>query len=66
MAEGQKHPLALVEGATENAAVMQALIDNLIKRGLDPRTCRRFIIDGAMALSKVLRRRYPDPTLSNP
>jgi putative transposase len=29
--EGHKHPLALVEGATENAAVVQALIDNLIE-----------------------------------
>ena len=36
--EGHKHPLALIEGATENAAVVQALIDNLIERGLDPRT----------------------------
>ena len=34
--EGHKHPLALIEGATENAAVVQALIDNLIERGLDP------------------------------
>src|SRR5436305_8253217 len=32
---GDKHPLGLVEGATENAAVVQALIDNLIQRGLD-------------------------------
>ena len=36
MAEGNKHPLGLIEGATENAAVVQALIDNLIERGLDP------------------------------
>ena len=34
--EGHKHPLALIEGATENAAVVQALIDNLIERGLEP------------------------------
>jgi hypothetical protein len=47
--EGHKHPLALVEGATENAAVVQALIDNLIERGLDPKVCRLFIIDGAKA-----------------
>ena len=40
--EGHKHPLGLVEGATENAAVVQALIDNLIERGLDPRICRLF------------------------
>ena len=50
--EGHKHPLGLVEGATENAAVVQALIDNLIERGLDPKVCRLFIIDGAKALSK--------------
>src|ERR1700757_389455 len=30
--EGHKHPLALIEGATENAAVVQALIDNVIGR----------------------------------
>ena len=48
---GDKHPLGLVEGATENTAVVQALIDNLIERGLDPTVCRLFIIDGAKALS---------------
>jgi hypothetical protein len=34
--EGNKHPLALVEGASENAATVQALLDNLVSRGLDP------------------------------
>ena len=53
--EGNKHPLGLVEGATENAAVVQALIDNLIERGLDPKLCRLFIVDGAKALTKVIR-----------
>src|SRR6266700_21649 len=53
--EGKKHPLGLVEGATENAAVAQTLIDNLIERGLDPKVPRLFIIDGAKALSKVIR-----------
>jgi len=57
-ADGRKHPLALVEGATENAAVVQVLIDNLIERGLDPRSCRLFIVDGAKALSKVIRRTF--------
>ncbi len=27
---GDKHPLGLIEGATENAATVQALIDNLV------------------------------------
>jgi putative transposase len=52
---GDKHPLGLVEGATENAAVVQALIDNLIERGLDPKVCRLFIVDGAKALTKAIR-----------
>src|SRR6266545_3363315 len=57
-ADGHKHPLGLIEGATENATVVQALIDNLIERGLDPKVCRLFIIDGAKALSKVIRRTF--------
>ena len=56
--EGHKHPLGLVEGATQNTAVVQALIDNLMERGLDLKVCRLFIIDGAKALSKVIRRTF--------
>lgn len=55
---GQKHPLGVVEGATENAATVQALLDNLIERGLDPEGCYLFIVDGAKALSKALRRTF--------
>src|SRR5204863_878981 len=55
---GVKHPLGLIEGATENAAVAQALIDNLIARGLDPAVPRLFIIDGSKALSKAIRRSF--------
>ncbi|TWI18494.1 mutator family transposase, partial [Bradyrhizobium yuanmingense] len=54
--EGNKHPLALVEGATENAATVQALLDNLVSRGLAPTVPRLFIADGAKALSKAIRR----------
>ena len=55
---GVKHPLGLIEGATENAAVVQALIDDLIARGLDPAVPRLFIIDGSKALSKAIRRSF--------
>src|SRR6202171_3904730 len=55
---GDKHPLGVIEGATENAAVAQALLDNLVGRGLDPTVCRLFIIDGAKALSKAIRKRF--------
>jgi transposase-like protein len=44
-----------VEGATENAATVQALLDNLVDRGLDPAVSRLFIVDGAKALSKAIR-----------
>jgi hypothetical protein len=56
--EKAKHPLAPIEGARENAAVVEPLIDNLIERGLDPKVCPLFIIDGAKALSKVIRRTF--------
>ena len=56
--KGDKHPLGIVEGATENATTVQALIDNLIARGLDPGVPRLFIIDGSKALSKAIRRTF--------
>ena len=56
--EGEKHPLAVMEGATENTAVVQGLLDNLIERGLDPHACRLFIIDGAKALKKAIRNTF--------
>jgi len=55
---GDKHPLGVIEGATENATVVQALLDNLIERGLDPKVCRLFIIDGAKALTKAIRKTF--------
>ena len=57
-AEGNKHPLGVVEGATENATTVQVLLDNLIERGLDPAVCRLFIVDGAKALTKAIRRTF--------
>jgi transposase-like protein len=57
-AAGDKHPLAVVEGATENTATVQALLDILIERGLDPAVCRLFIVDGAKALTKAIRQTF--------
>ena len=37
---------------------VQALIDNLLARGLDPAVPRLFIIDGSKALSKAIRRNF--------
>ena len=55
---GHKHPLGLIEGATENAATVQSLIDDLIARGLNPDAPCLFIVDGAKALSKAIRRTF--------
>jgi putative transposase len=59
---GEKHPLGLVEGATENTATVQALLDNLIERGVDSETVRLFIVDGAKALTKAIRRTFGKDT----
>jgi putative transposase len=61
-AAGAKHPLGVIEGATENAATVQALLDNLVGRGLDPTICRLFIVDGAKALTKAIRRTFGQHT----
>jgi hypothetical protein len=39
---------------------VQALIDDLIERGLDPAAPRLFVIDGSKALSKAIRRSKTD------
>lgn len=53
-AEGHKHVLGLREGATENAVVASALLEDLVKRGLDPKRRRLFVIDGSKALRKAI------------
>ena len=45
-----------------HSAVVQALIDDLIERGLDPAVPRLFIIDGSKALSKAIRRSFGSHT----
>ena len=59
---GEKHILGLVEGATENTAATQALLDKLVERGLDPAVPRLFILDGAKALSKAVRATFGQHT----
>jgi transposase-like protein len=56
--DGRKHVLSLADGATENKAVVQALLDDLVARGLDPATPRLFVVDGAKALSKAIRNTF--------
>ena len=51
---GHKHVLGLREGATENAEVATALLEDLAARGLDAFTRRLFVIDGSKALRKAI------------
>jgi len=51
---GRKHVLGLREGATENAVVVTALLEDLVARGLKPERRRLFIIDGAKALRTAI------------
>jgi len=51
---GEKHPLGLREGATENAAACRALLADLIERGLNPNQAVLVVIDGAKALRKAV------------
>lgn len=56
--KGRKHVLGLWDGATENAIVCQALLDDLIRRGLDPRSLGLCVIDGSKALRVAIRRTF--------
>ena len=57
--DGRKHCLGLWQGATENGAICESLLQDLIDRGLDPKQRRLFIVDGAKALSSVIRKKFP-------
>jgi putative transposase len=53
-ADGHKHVLGMREGATENAEVAKALLEELVARGLNPARRRLFVIDGSKALRKAI------------
>lgn len=52
--EGHKHVLGLRDGASENAAVCTALLEDLVERGVKPGRRRLFVIDGSKALRKAI------------
>ena len=53
--EGEKIPLGLWEGSTENAAVATALLADLVDRGLDTSQGVLVVLDGSKALRKAVR-----------
>jgi transposase-like protein len=60
-AHGFKHPLGVIEGATENAGVVRDLLADLQSRGLDCDRPTLIVIDGSKALAAAVRKvfRYP-------
>lgn len=58
--DGTKTVLGIREGATENAAVVNGLLSELVERGLDFSTPRLYILDGGKALHAAVRRHAGD------
>jgi transposase-like protein len=54
--DGRKTVLGIREGATENAAVVNGLLSELVERGLDFSTPRLYILDGGKALHAAVRK----------
>ena len=52
--QGHKHVLGIREGATENAAVVTALLEDVVARGVDPKRKMLFVIDGSKALRAAI------------
>ena len=53
---GGKQVLGLWQGATENATVCTALLEDLVARGLDPEQRYLFVLDGSKALRAAVEK----------
>jgi putative transposase len=62
--DGTKHPLAVVEGSTENTTVVTALLTGLRDRGLDVTRPILVVIDGAKALAAGVNAIFDQPVLA--
>ena len=56
MASGEKRLLGLRQGATENAAVVTSLLEELRERGVQTAVPTLFVLDGAKALRAAVQR----------
>jgi putative transposase len=61
--QGTKHPLALVEGATENATLVTDLLVDLRERGLDVTRPMLACLDGAKALHRAVTDVFDAPVI---
>jgi hypothetical protein len=62
--DGTKHPLALVEGFTENVTLARELLVGLRERGLDITRPVLCVIDGAKALRRALLDVFDHPVIA--
>jgi transposase-like protein len=62
--DGTKHPLALVEGSTENATLARELLVGLRERGLDATRPILCVIDGAKALRRAITDVFDHPVIA--
>jgi putative transposase len=62
--DGTKHPLALVEGATENTTLARELLTGLRERGLNTSRPILVVIDGAKALRRAITDVFDHPVLA--
>jgi putative transposase len=53
---GRKHVLGIQQGATENAAAVEDLLQHLVARGVQPKLKVLFVIDGAKALRAAINK----------
>ena len=61
--DGSKHPLAVVEGSTENATLATDLIVGLRDRGLDVTKPILAVLDGSSALRRAVRDVFDAPII---
>jgi putative transposase len=62
--DGTKHPLALVEGATENATLARELLVGLRERGLEVTRPILMVLDGAKALRRAVLDVFDHPVIA--
>jgi putative transposase len=62
--DGTKHPLALVEGSTENTTLARDLLTGLRERGLDTTRPILCVIDGAKALRRAILDVFDHPVIA--
>jgi transposase-like protein len=62
-ADGTKVPLGVVEGSTENSAVVRGLVSGLRDRGVDDSDGILFVLDGGKALTRAVKDVFGDKAL---